>query len=87
MNENQKINDKPFEVSLYLKIFGLAVDSNGEKCYAYVQIGYGNSKIEVPYDKVVQLVDLSKVANSFKCDSDHIIVITKEEYEKKGGLD
>ena len=77
------------ELTIYLKIFGLAEDEDGNDAYAGVKIGLGEVSKLPPYDEIARSIKKEALPNLICMQGlvkpEDIVIITPEEYERDYG--
>ena len=76
------------EIKIYLEIKNLAVDENGNRCPAGIQVSLGETEKEIDYVELTKNVNLEGLLNMAALDElgvklEDVKVITPEEYEAK----
>jgi len=79
------------EIAIYMKVFGLGIDENGNKDYAGVKLSMGEFKegSEIPYEELIKKVHIDELPKILHLDgiikSEDIEIITQEEYDRDYG--
>ena len=79
------------EIAIYMKVFGLAEDEQGNKDYAGMKLSMGEFKSghEIPYDELIKKVHPEELPKILGIDgiieADSIEIITQEEYDRDYG--
>lgn len=75
------------EYFAYFKIDGMSTDIEGNLYPVYAMMSVGTSEKDVPYEVIVEAINIEALAKMLNVKPEAITILTKEEYERESGDD